>query len=103
MDIVVQLRSDLAQIMNRRPGALRAAAAESDDAARLAAALARFDAELAPQHPGVGDPQLARWFVVHCGDRDAQSCEELAAALREAGVDAYLKPDAEPASPPGAA
>jgi hypothetical protein len=99
MDIVVQLRSDLAQIMNRGRGALAA----SDDAARLAAALARFHVDLTPQHPGASDPQLARWFVVHCGDRDAQSCEELASALRHAGVDAYLKPDAEPASPPGAA
>ena len=103
MDIVVQLQSDLAQIMKRRGDALRSATAENDDVARLTAALSRFDADLSPQHPGATDPQLVRWFVVHCGDRDAQSCEQLAAALRQAGADAYVKPDAAPASPPGSA
>jgi hypothetical protein len=103
VDIVVQLQSDLARIMMRPDAALRTATAGSDDAARLVAALARFDADLSPQHPGATDPQLARWFVVHCGDRDAVSCEQLAAALREAGADAYVKPDAAPAGPPGVA
>jgi hypothetical protein len=96
MEIVVQLRSDVAQLMNRPDATLRAAATQSGDAARLADALAPFNAALTPQHPGASDPQLARWFVVHCDSRDAQACERIAAALREAGVDAYVKPEAEP-------
>jgi hypothetical protein len=97
MEIVVQLRRELAQLVNPSDASLRAAAAQSGEAARLADALARFDAALTPQHPGATDPELARWFVVRCGERDAQACERLAAALRQAGADAYVKPDAEPA------
>jgi len=97
MEIVVQLGAELVQLVNPSDASSREAAATSGEAARIADALARFDAVLTPQHPGATDPQLARWFVVRCGERDAQACEQLAAALRQAGADAYVKPDAEPA------
>ena len=52
---------------------------------------------LVPQHPGTGDPELARWYVTEVADPAA--AERLAGELRTApGVEAaYVKPGAEPA------
>jgi len=63
-----------------------------------AASLARAaGTTLAPQHPGTGDPELARWYRAELPDRVA--AERLAGALRAAaGVEAaYVKPDDAPA------
>jgi hypothetical protein len=54
-------------------------------------------ATLAPQHPGVDDPELSRWYSAHVSDR--ATAERLVAELSASdGVEgAYIKPDEEPA------
>lgn len=101
MEIVVQLRSELAQLINRRQTSLRAAAAGNADLESLAATLARFKADLIPQHPGADEPQLQTWFVVSCDARDESACASLVGTLQQDAAvrSAYLKPDAEPAPP----
>lgn len=67
----------------------------SAEAAGLLARVAELGGTLRPQHPGVGDAALARWFVVDdVADADA---ERVAAAIRELpAVDgAYVKPSEE--------
>jgi hypothetical protein len=58
-------------------------------------------ARLVPQHPGVDDAQLARFFVADVPDPgDAERLAETLRALDE--VDgAYVKPAEEPARGPG--
>jgi hypothetical protein len=104
MDIVVQLRSDMASMLARANSSVAESAAHNPTLQPLAQTLAAFDADLVPQHPGAADPQLQAWFVVPCGERDARACEALALALRrhDAVLSAYLKPDAAPAASPGA-
>lgn len=100
MEIVVQLRSELAQLINRADASLRTAAAGHADLGALAATLAEFQADLVPQHPGADAPQLQSWFIVRCA-RDAAECADLVSSLQhDAAVrSAYLKADAEPAAP----
>ena len=104
MDIVVQLRSDLASMLARTNASLAKSAPHHPALQPVAQTLAAFDADLTPQHPGSTDPQLQTWFVASCGERDAQACEALALALRrhDAVLSAYIKPDAAPAAYPGA-
>lgn len=101
MEIVVQLRSELAQLIHRADASLRMAAAGSADLEHLATTLAEFQADLIPQHPGADEAQLQSWFLVSCGARDAAACANLVSTLQlDAAVrSAYLKADAEPAAP----
>jgi hypothetical protein len=64
----------------------------SGHAASILAAATAAGAELAPQHSGVDDPALARWFTASGLDADAAAA--LAAELRALdGVEAaYVKP-----------
>jgi hypothetical protein len=67
------------------------------EAAAAAQAVARqAGATLVPQHPGVDDPDLSRWFVAELADQAA--AERLIAALLALDeVDgAYAKPLEEP-------
>jgi hypothetical protein len=54
-------------------------------------------ATIAPQHPGVDDPELSRWYSAQVPDRAV--AERLVAALSasDAVESAYMKPDEEPA------
>jgi hypothetical protein len=58
-------------------------------------------ATLVPQHPGVADPELSRWYVANV--QDALAAERLVVALRasEEVEGAYVKPEEEPAGPDG--
>jgi hypothetical protein len=104
VDIVVQLRSDMASMLARANSSVAESAPSNPALQPIAQTLAAFDADLVPQHPGTDDPQLQTWFVVPCGERDARACEALALALRrhDAVLSAYLKPDPTPAAYPGA-
>jgi hypothetical protein len=92
MEIVVRLRSDVARAFQNK-----SAARNSAGAAEIESVLARYGAEMRPQHPGVSDPELGAYFTIH-GISSTQA-DELMTALRhlEAVEAAYAKP---PASPP---
>lgn len=88
MEVIVQLATDCA-------ARLRRGVAPDPEIARLESVLADAGASLRPQHPEVGDSELARWFVAEVGDRDEGA--RLAAALTALPVvsAAYAKPAAE--------
>jgi hypothetical protein len=71
--------------------------AGADAAGGATAALLRLVGELGgdlhPQHPGVADPSLMRWFVLD-GPGDRRAADAAAAALREHPEveSAYAKP-----------
>ena len=70
---------------------------ESDPAVQeLRQAVADLGVELQPMHPGVRDPQLARYFVLEVPD--SATAEQAIARLRGTpSVEAaYVKPAAEP-------
>lgn len=96
MEAVIQLRADLARLMQGDavgawPNHLAAVRRDLD------AELSRLGASLRPMHPGVKDTELARYFTL-TGIPDPQQ-ETVLATLRnlEAVTAAYVKPEAEPA------
>jgi len=96
VQVVVRVTGEEAARLLGRPGAAAGPPGGVEAVAR------RAGVELAPQHPGVDDPELARWFVAALADRAA--AERLVAELlRAPGVEAaFFKPGAEPAAPPSA-
>lgn len=93
VEIFVQIRSDLAGLINDPKFSLRWTASTHTDLRALADALASLDVDLLPLHPGSHDALLQTYFVLPCGGRDAVECERIAATLRhDAAVqDAYVK------------
>jgi hypothetical protein len=93
VEVVVRVTEEEAARLLGRPGAAAGPPGAADAVAR------RAGVELAPQHPGVDDRELARWFVAALPDRAA--AERLVSELLSApGVEAaFFKPGAEPAAP----
>lgn len=100
MNVVVQLRSDIARELNAQQS-LASAASDHPELRSLANTLEQFHVDLVPQHPSTPDAALQSWFTVSCASAEREQCEAIAAALRTqpAVLAAYLKPDAEPAQP----
>jgi hypothetical protein len=69
---------------------------EREAAGPVQAIARRAGATLVPQHPGVDDPDLSRWYVARVSDEVA--AERLVAALLASDEveAAYLKPQEEP-------
>jgi len=84
MQVVMRVAPEVADAL--RDGTATGAAAAIRDAATAAGV------ELVPQHPGVEDPVLSRWFGAPVADPEV--AEGLAERLRELdGVEAaYVKP-----------
>lgn len=97
MEIVIQLRSDLAKLMRGDvgPGAvtdeLRKIKQDLEEAVR------RFGATLEPMHPGVEDAELARYFTL--SNASELDSEQALVELNDlkAVTAAYAKPQAAPA------
>ena len=81
----------------RTAAQVQAAPTSVDDAvASLLSLVDRLGGRLRPQHPGVADPSLGRWFVLE-GPDDRPTGESAASALRghPAVEAAYVKPSEE--------
>lgn len=98
MEIVVQLRPDLAMALSAPGTSLHSPGAGHADLARLTEALAMLEVDLVPLHPRTQDAQLRNYFVVPCEGLSQDACERIAAILRhDAAISsAYLKPDVQP-------
>jgi hypothetical protein len=74
-------------------------AAEDAEVAGLLRVVREVGGQLRPQHPGVADPSMARWFVLD-GLDDRRAAEAAASVLRDdpAVESAYVKPSDEPAA-----
>ncbi len=96
MDTVIQLRADLARLM-------QGGGDETfpDDILRMKRdldnELARIGASLKPMHPGVQDSELARYFGLSGTSEPADESVLVALRSLEAVTAAYVKPEAEPA------
>ncbi len=82
----------------RTAAAFHAASPPSnDEVASLLSLVDELGGRLRPQHPGVADPSMARWFVLD-GRDDRGTGESAASALLDhpAVEAAYVKPFDEP-------
>lgn len=88
MEVIVEFEPDAANDLST-------GATSSADTARLREMLTHLGITLRPQHPGVRDPRLSRYFVAEV--RDASESERVTATLRTLRVvtGAYPKPQAE--------
>lgn len=88
MEVIVELEPDAANDLST-------GATTSMDTARLREMLTQLSITLRPQHPGVHDPRLSRYFVAEV--RDPNEGERIVATLRTLRVvtGAYIKPQAE--------
>ncbi len=97
MTAVVQLRADVAKLLQGDGGLETQATPESEVRQDLDRELARLHMSLKPIHPGTEDQDLARYFTLTSSQGPAD--EEALGALRklEAVTAAYIKPEEEPA------
>ena len=97
MKAVIQLRDDVARLMQGEVGLDRS----TDQCAKikqdLDSELVRLGVSLRPMHPGAEDAELARYFTL--SGTVSMEDERILATLRnlEAVTAAYIKPEAEPA------
>jgi hypothetical protein len=101
MEIVIQLRRDVASLVSQRRVPLRQLAEHHPEIKTLSLALERMGGDLRPMHLGTADETLQKYFSVQCGTRDPAACEQMADTIRQEPIveAAYVKPDAEPAAP----
>jgi hypothetical protein len=87
--IVVAVSPDVASMLHRGD------AAGSVEATSLLDLAAHLGGVLRPQHPGVVDPSMARWFVLE-GLDDARAARAVEALRGHPAVEAaYVKPSDE--------
>lgn len=88
LELIVQLEGQAARNLVGGPKA-------SPDVAQLQRVLAEFGVTLRPQHPGVPDIELSRYFIGELRGRDDGSRVLAALSALHAVTAAYAKPTAE--------
>lgn len=88
MELIVQLEGQAARNLVGGPKA-------SPEVAQLQRVLADLDMTLRPQHPGIHDPELSRYFVGEIRNRDDGSRVIAALSALHVVTAAYAKPPAE--------
>lgn len=89
MEVIVQLAGEAA-------GDFLRARTSNPEVAQLSRVLGNLGVTLRPQHPGLDDAGLSRYFVTEVRDRDQGSRVVAALTALRIVTAAYAKPQAEP-------